>query len=257
LLLVFDVGNTNTVLGVFDGERLLTHWRIRTDTQRTSDEYGILLKALFENSDLETRLINAVVISSVVPSAMLELEWMIDKYLGCKPLIIESGIKTGLAIKYDNPREVGADRVVNAVAAYHKYGGPLIIVDFGTATTFCVVNEKGEYLGGAIAPGIKVSTEALLSKAAKLPRVELITPGSVIGKNTVNSIQSGIFYGIVGQVEGIINRMVEETGIPVTVVATGGLASIIASETKTIDIIDEFLTLEGLRIIFEINRRYI
>ncbi|MDD3269209.1 MAG: type III pantothenate kinase [Syntrophomonadaceae bacterium] len=254
MILVFDVGNTNMVIGVYKGENLLTHWRVRTDTLRTCDEYGMMLKSLFEHDELNLKEIQAVVISSVVPTLMMELEWMSRKYFACKPLIIGPGVKNGLAIKYENPREVGADRVVNAVAAFQKYGGPLIIIDFGTATTFCVVNEKGEYLGGAIAPGIIISTEALVSKAAKLPRVELHRPRSLIGKNTITSMQAGIMYGFVGQVEGIVNRMkIEIEGNP-RVVATGGLASVIARETDVIDTIDQFLTLDGLRIIFEMNR---
>jgi type III pantothenate kinase len=254
MMLVFDVGNTNMVVGVYEKENLLTHWRLRTDTLRTSDEYGMMLNSLFHYHKLDMHNISAVVISSVVPTLMMELELMSQRYFSCKPLVIEPGVKTGLAIKYDNPREVGADRVVNAVAAYAKYGGPVIIVDFGTATTFCVVNEAGEYLGGAIAPGIRISTEALVARASKLPRVELAKPKSLIGKNTVMSMQVGIIYGFVGQVEGIINRMKKEIEGNTRVIATGGLASIIAHETDTIDIIDEFLTLEGLRMIYEINR---
>ncbi len=254
MILVFDVGNTNIVIGVYERENLLTHWRVRTDTLRTSDEYGMMLNSLFHYHGLSMQSVDAVVISSVVPTLMMELDWMSERYFSCKPLVVGPGIKTGVALKYDNPREVGADRVVNAVAAFHKYGGPLIIVDFGTATTFCVVNEAGEYLGGAIAPGIRISTEALVNRASKLPRIELTVPKSVIGKNTVMSMQVGIMYGFVGQVEGIINRMKNEiNGVP-RVIATGGLAHIIARETSTIDIIDEFLTLEGLRMIYELNR---
>ena len=254
MILVFDVGNTNMAIGVYKGKEMLTHWRIKTDEGRTSDEYGMLLRDLFTFHGIEMIQIQAVVISSVVPSLMMELERTSQQYFSCKPLVVGPGVKTGLAIKYDNPREVGADRVVNAVAAYHKYEGPLIIVDFGTATTFCVVNEKGEYLGGAISPGIKVSTEALVVKAAKLPRVELIKPRNIIGKNTISSMQSGIIYGFVGQVEGIINRIQKEIGGNARVIATGGLAPTIARETESIHIIDELLTLDGLRIIYELNR---
>lgn len=254
MILVFDVGNTNTVIGVYDGEKLLNHWRIRTNAQRTCDEYGILLRSLLENDKLNLKDIKSVVVSSVVPTLMMELEWMSRKFFACRPLIIGPGVKNGLAIKYENPREVGADRVVNAVAAYNKYGGPLIIVDFGTATTFCVVSAKGEYLGGAIAPGIIISTEALVSKAAKLPRVELQRPRSLIGKNTVSSMQAGIMYGFVGQVEGIITRMKTEIEGEPQVIATGGLAAVIARETVVIDKVDEFLTLDGLRLIYEMNR---
>ncbi len=254
MILVFDVGNTNTVIGVYDGEKLLNHWRIRTNAQRTGDEYGILLRSLLENDKLNIKDIKSVVVSSVVPTLMMELEWMSRKFFACRPLVIGPGVKNGLAIKYENPREVGADRVVNAVAAYNKYGGPLIIVDFGTATTFCVVSAKGEYLGGAIAPGIIISTEALVSKAAKLPRVELQRPRSLIGKNTVSSMQAGIMYGFVGQVEGIITRMKTEIEGEPQVIATGGLAAVIARETDVIDKVDEFLTLDGLRLIYEMNR---
>jgi len=254
MILVFDVGNTNMVVGVYEKENLLTHWRVRTDTLRTSDEYGMMLNSLFHYHNLSMQEVKAVVVSSVVPTLMMELEWMSKRYFSCRPLVVGPGVKTGLAIKYDNPREVGADRVVNAVAAFQKYGGPLIIVDFGTATTFCVVNEAGEYLGGAIAPGIRISTEALTTRASKLPRVELTVPKSVIGKNTVMSMKVGIMYGFVGQVEGLISRMKKEIeGVP-RVIATGGLATIIARETDSIDIIDEFLTLDGLRIIYEMNR---
>lgn len=254
MVLVFDVGNTNIVVGVYDRNELLTHWRIRTDTLRTADEYGVMLNSLFHSHDLSMRSVKAVVISSVVPPLMMELDQMSERYFGCKPLVVGPGIKTGLPIKYDNPREVGADRVVNAVAALNKYGAPLIIVDFGTATTFCVVNENGEYLGGAIAPGVRISTDALVNRASKLPRVELTVPKSVIGKNTVMSMQVGIIYGFVGQVEGIINRMKKEIHGNPQVIATGGLASIIAGETDIIDIVDEFLTLEGLHMIYEMNR---
>lgn len=254
VLMVFDVGNTNIVIGVFADKTLLTHWRIRTDQIKTADEYAMTLKSFFDFSKLRMEDIEAVVISSVVPTLMTELTTMSKRYFKYDPLIIAPGTKTGLPIKYDNPREVGADRVVNAVAAVHKYGGPLIIIDFGTATTFCVVNRQGEYLGGAIAPGIRISTEALFARASKLPRVEMIKPTSMIGKNTVASMQIGIMYGFVGQVEGIIGRIQEELGGHATVVATGGLAGVIASETDIIDVVDEFLTLDGLRIVYEINR---
>ncbi|MGE5389750.1 MAG: type III pantothenate kinase [Deltaproteobacteria bacterium] len=255
MLLVFDVGNTNIVAGVYREDKLLTSWRIRTDNLRTCDEYGVTFKSLFELKGLDMKGVKAIVISSVVPSLMMELEQLALKYFNCKPIVVGPGIKTGLAIKYENPREVGADRVVNAVAAHHKYDGSLIIIDFGTATTFCVVNEKGEYLGGAIAPGVRISTEALVSRAAKLPRVELVKPRSIIGKNTVSSMQAGIIFGFVGQVEGIVHRIQKEIGGTPTVVATGGLAGVIARETDVIDIVDEFLTLDGLRLIYELNHQ--
>lgn len=256
MILGFDVGNSNIVIGVFQDRKLLTQWRIRTDRQKTADEYGMLVKELFDFAGLEMGNVQGVVVSSVVPPLMQELEWMIGKYFGISPLVVEPGIKTGLSIRYDNPREVGADRVVNAVAAYEKYGGsrPLIIVDFGTATTFCVVTAQGEYPGGAIAPGVGISTEALFTRTAKLPRVELVRPKSVIGKNTVMSMQSGIIFGFVGQVEGIVKRMKEEIGQDALVVATGGLAEVISREADCIDIVDPVLTLEGLLLIYEKNR---
>ncbi len=254
MILVFDVGNTNTVIGAYENDRLVNNWRIKTDTLRTCDEYGVILRSLFDYDKMNAKKIKAIVISSVVPTVMMEMDLMSRKCFACKPLIVGPGIRTGLAIKYENPREVGADRVVNAVGAFRKYGGPLIIVDFGTATTFCVVDEKANYLGGAIAPGISISTEALVSRAAKLPRVELVTPKSIIGKNTVESMKAGIIFGFVGQVEGIINRIKKEINKSPVVVATGGLAAVIARETDTIDIVDELLTLDGLRMIYEINR---
>ena len=244
MICVFDVGNTNMSAGVWNKQDLVGHWRIRTDTMRTCDEYAIIVSQLFGLNGLGFKQIDAVVISSVVPTVMMELECLSTKYFKCKPLIVEAGIRTGLAIKYDNPREVGADRVVNAVAGYHKYGGPLIIVDFGTATTFCVINHKGEYLGGAIAPGIKISTEALVSRTAKLPRVELVKPKSLVGKNTI-SIQAGIIW-LCRRVEGIKPH---EKGIGLP----GGGHRWLASncrETDCIDVIDDLLTMEGLRLIY-------
>lgn len=257
MLLVFDVGNTNIVLGVFRGKELITHWRIHTDRACTADEYGMTIKSLFDSQQIKLESIEGVVISSVVPPIMNELEWLVSRYFKqASLLIVGPGVKTGLDIKYDNPREVGADRVVNAVAAYEKYGGkqPLIIIDFGTATTFCLVTENAEYLGGAIAPGIGISTEALVTRTAKLPKVELIRPTSVIGKNTITSMQSGIIYGFVGQVEGIIKRIKNEIGRPAISIATGGLAPLIGSASTEINIVDEMLTLDGLRLIHERNR---
>lgn len=254
MLLVIDVGNTNIVLGVYKDTELLDHWRISTDRQRTTDEYGVLIRELFYLNDLRADDINAIIISSVVPPVVPTLERMCQRYFGLSPLLIGPGVKTGMDIRYDNPREVGADRIVNAVAAYEKYGGPVIIVDFGTATTFCAVDAKGVYLGGSICPGIGISTEALVQRTAKLPRIELKRTDSVICRNTIESMQAGVFYGFVGQVEGIVSRMRRELDISARVVATGGLAVVIAPATKAIDVVEPMLTLEGLRIIYERNR---
>jgi len=254
MLLVIDVGNTNIVLGVYKDTELLDHWRISTDRQRTTDEYGVLIRELFYLNDLRADDINAIIISSVVPPVVPTLERMCQRYFGLSPLLIGPGVKTGMDIRYDNPREVGADRIVNAVAAYEKYGGPVIIVDFGTATTFCAVDAKGVYLGGSICPGIGISTEALVQRTAKLPRIELKRTDSVICRNTIESMQAGVFYGFVGQVEGIVSRMRRELDMSARVVATGGLAVVIAPATKTIDVVEPMLTLEGLRIIYERNR---
>lgn len=253
MILVFDVGNTNTVLGVFEEDDLIAHWRISTHQDRTADEYGMLLAELFRYANLDMKGINSVVISSVVPPLMHTLQSMSRKYFNAEPLVVGPGVKTGIPIKIDSPREVGADRIVNAIAGYSLYGGPLIIVDFGTATTFCVIDEKGAYMGGAISPGIGISTEALFAKAAKLPRVELKTPNSVIGKNTVHSMQSGIIFGYAGLVDSIVTRIKKEVG-ECTVIATGGLAELIARETATISKVEKFLTLIGLRVIYQRNK---
>ncbi|WP_147535893.1 type III pantothenate kinase [Bacillus marasmi] len=253
MIFVFDVGNTNIVLGVYDNDELKHHWRIETNRNRTEDEYGMVVKQLFDHAKLSFSEINGIIISSVVPPIMFALERMCNKYFHVKPVVVGPGIKTGLNIKYENPREVGADRIVNAVAAIHEYGSPLIIVDFGTATTYCYVNEHSQYMGGAIAPGIGISTEALYSRAAKLPRIEIVRPEHVIGKNTVAAMQAGILYGYVGQVEGIVQRMKDQSPVPAKVIATGGLATLIAEESKVIDVVDPYLTLKGLKLIYKRN----
>ncbi|MFB6469346.1 type III pantothenate kinase [Cytobacillus sp. Hz8] len=254
MIFVFDIGNTNIVLGVYKGEELIHHWRIETNRHKTEDEYGMIIRSLFEHGNLTFEDIDGIIISSVVPPIMFAIERMCEKYFHIKPLIVGPGIKTGLNIKYENPREVGADRIVNAVAAIHEYGSPLIIVDFGTATTYCYVNEEKQYMGGAIAPGINISTEALYSRAAKLPRIEIARPDHIVGKNTVSAMQSGILYGYVGQVEGIVKRMKVQSREKPMVVATGGLANLIAHESDVIDVVDPLLTLKGLKLIYKRNK---
>ncbi len=254
MLLVIDVGNTNTVLGMYREEKLVRNWRVTTDKSRTVDEYAMLVHELFRLSDIHFTDIGDVIVSCVVPPMLNTLEGLCRQYFKLNPYVVGPGIKTGMPIQYDNPREVGADRIVNAVAAYEKYRRSLIIVDFGTATTFDFISAKGEYQGGAIAPGMAISAEALFEKASKLPRVEFVRPPQVIAKNTVNSMQSGLFFGYAGLVDGIVERMKQETRENPLVVATGGLAEQVSAASQTIDEVDPFLTLEGLRIIYLRNK---
>ena len=256
MLVAIDVGNTDTVIGVYDGERLIHHWRISTNADRTADEHAVLLHGLLQGAGLETPMtIEGVVIACVVPPLNATIQHLAERYFRCEPLIVGPGIKTGMPILYENPKEVGADRIVNAVAGYERYGSAVIIVDFGTATTFDYITGRGEYVGGAIAPGLGISMNALVEHAAKLYRVELVRPRDVVGRTTVGAIQSGLIFGYTALVDGLVDRIIRERGEKTRVIATGGLAELIAPESSTIEDVDEFLTLKGLRLIFDRNRR--
>ena len=254
MLLAIDIGNTNVVLGVFEGERLCESWRIGTKSSITADEYAVIVKDLFAFSGIDFRQIDGIIISTVVPPLLSIMTEMSRKYFKIEPMVVTSELKTGITLSYENPREIGADRIVNAAAAFRLYGGPLIIIDFGTATTFCAVTKKGEYLGGAITPGVKISAEALYQRAAKLPRVELTRPRTIIGRDTVSAMQAGILYGYAGLVDGIVARMKKELSPDARVIATGGLAELVAPETSTVIEVRPNLTLEGLRMIYDANR---
>ncbi len=255
-LLVIDIGNTNVVFGVYRNDTLVNHWRLSTVLQKTVDEYAMLLESLLSFEKLKLADMESAIISCVVPPLLIPFQMMCCKYIGIQPIVVGPGIKTGMPILYDNPQEVGADRIVNAVAGYEKYKKALIVVDFGTATTFDYVTPKGEYAGGAIAPGVMISLEALFVRASKLPRVELVKPKDIIGKNTVGAMQAGIVYGYISLVDGIVVRMKEAVTTKPHVIATGGLAKLIYGESQSLDEVDEFLTLKGLKILYEKNKEY-
>lgn len=256
MILVIDVGNTNMTLGVYDKSSLKATFRMMTKTPRTSDEYGVMLTTLLSTKKITTQMIEGCIVASVVPDVMHSLTGGIQRYVGVRPLTVGPGLKTGIRIVTENPRSIGADRVVDAVAAYEKYGGPVLVIDFGTATTYDLVTEEGNFAAGVTAPGIRISSEALWSQAAKLPKIEIKKPKSILAQETISSMQAGLVYGQIGQAEYIIRKMKEESGLPdMKVVATGGLGRLISEETTAIDVYDSALTLDGLRIIYEKNRK--
>lgn len=253
-LFCIDIGNTNVVMGLYAGPELVAHWRVATDGHRMADEYGMLVLDLLERSGQPPAVIEGIIIASVVPPVTALFEKLAERYLGHKPMIVDAEVHTGVRILLDNPKEVGTDRVVNAVAAYRRYGGPACVVDLGTATTFDLLSDRGDYLGGAIAPGLGIAAEALTQRTAKLPRIDLVRPPSVIGKNTIQAMQSGLLFGYVGLVEGLVTRFRAELGPELKVIATGGLAPLLAAETEVFDAIDPWLTLEGLRLVWGMNQ---
>ena len=255
MILTLDIGNTNIKTALFEGLEMVDYWRISTNRNMSSDEYGILLMNLFAHKGMKPGQVDGIMMSSVVPSINFTIEHMCRNYFGRNPLTVAPGVKTGINIKYENPRELGSDRIANAVAAYELYGGPCITIDFGTATSFGVISAKGEFVGGAICPGLKLAAEALTERAAKLPRFELMKPENVIGRNTITNMQSGIVFGYIGQVSYLIGRMKKELNAPeAKVIATGGLATLVAEETGCIDVLDGLLTLKGLSLIYDKNR---
>ena len=254
MILCMDIGNTNIKTALFEGKEMVKYWRMSTNINNTSDEYGVRLCSMFEYDGIKRDVVDGIIVSSVVPTINYTIDHMFKNYFGMTPLFIGPGVKTGINIRYENPRELGSDRIANAVAAYEEYGGPCIFIDFGTATTFGVVDAEGAFLGGLICPGIKLSSEALVSGTAKLPRFELAKPETVIGRTTLSNLQSGMYYGYVGLVKNIVRKIRQELGHDALVVATGGMATMIAEESKAIDKLDGLLTLKGLRLIYERNR---